>query len=211
MYASVWDTKGDLGATGPEKQAGRIMLFGEVTLFTTIVPMYMLAFCRVVIGLVFVVSSVSKALNIAQFRQTISNFHILPGRLSGVAAMLFLCGEFVVVVCVLIGGSLLAIGFSLAIFLLLLFCIALVSVLARGIHTTCNCFGPSAKQVSHVDVWRNVGFILCTLGGYGALAWTKSTQGNPGLLEWGLTGLGAVVFVVIWIQLGEIVQLFRQD
>lgn len=173
--------------------------------------MYMLAFCRVVIGLAFVVSSISKVLNIAQFRQAISNFHILPRRFSGVAAMLFLCGEFAVVVFVLIGGSLLAIGFSLAIFLLLLFCIALVTVLARGIHTTCNCFGPSAKQVSHVDVWRNVGLILCALGGYGALVWTKGTQGNPGLLEGGLTGLGAVVFFVIWIQLGEIVQLFRQD
>jgi len=211
MYASVWDTKGNLEATGLEKQAGRMMLFGEVIMFTTMMSMYMLAFCRVVIGLVFVVSSISKVLNIAQFRQAISNFHILPRRLSGVAAMLFLCGEFAVVVFVFIGGSLLAIGFSLAIFLLLLFCIALVTVLARGIHTTCNCFGPSAKQVSHVDVWRNVGLILCALGGYGALVWTKGTQGNPGLLEGGLTGLGAVVFVVIWIQLGEIVQLFRQD
>lgn len=180
-------------------------------MFTMIVSMYLLAFCRVVIGLAFVVSSISKVLNIAQFRQAISNFHILPRRLSGVTAMLFLCCEFAVVVFVLIGGSLLTIGFSLAIFLLLLFCIALVSVLARGIHTTCSCFGPSAKQVSRVDVWRNVGLILCALGGYGALFWTKGTQGNPGLLEWGLTGLGAVVFVVIWIQLGEIVQLFRQD
>ncbi len=210
MYASVWDTKGDLEAPEPEKPAGRIMLFGEVIMFTTMMSMYMLAFCRVVIGLVFVVSSVSKVLNLAQFRQAISNFHILPRRLSGVAAMLFLCGEFAVVAFVIIGGPLLSLGFSLASFLLLLFCIALVSVLARGIHAACNCFGTNAKQVSHFDVWRNVGFILCALGGHGALTWTKGTQGDPGLLEWGLIGLGAAVFVMVWIQLGEIVQIFRQ-
>lgn len=149
-------------------------------------------------------------LNIAKFRQTISTIHILPRQLSGIAALLFLCGEFAVVAFVIIGGSLLAIGFSLAVFLLLLFCIALGPVLVRGIHTSCNCFGTSTKQVSHFDIWRNVGFILCALGGYGSLAWTKGTQGDPSLLEWGLIGLGAVVFVVIWTQLGEIVQFFQQ-
>ena len=188
-----------------------MMLFGEVIMFTTMMSLYMLAFCRVVIGLVFVVSSVGKVLHISQFRQAISNFHILPGRLSGAAAMLFLCGEFVVVVFVLIGGPLLPFGFALAIFLLLLFCIALVSVLVRRIRTSCNCFGPGAKQVSRSDVWRNIGFMLCALGGWGGLVWTKDTQGNLGLLEWVLTGLGAGAFVVIWIQLGEIAQLFHQD
>jgi hypothetical protein len=57
MYASVWGTKGDLGATRPEKQADRMMLFGEVIMFTAMVSLYMLAFCRVVIGLVFVRSA----------------------------------------------------------------------------------------------------------------------------------------------------------
>ena len=180
-------------------------------MFTAMVSLYILAFCRVVIGLVFVVSSISKVLHISRFRQAISNFHILPGQLSGAAAILFICGEFAVVIFVIISGPLLLFGFALAIFLLLLFCIALVSVLVRRIRTSCNCFGASTKQVSHFDVWRNVGFILCALGGYGALAWTKGTQGNPGLLEWVLIGLGAAVFVVIWIQLGEIIQLFRQD
>ncbi len=179
-------------------------------MLTTMMSLYMLAFCRVVIGLVFVVSSVSKVLHMAQFRQAISNFHILPRRLCGAAAILFICGEFAVVVFVIIGGPLLLFGFALAIFLLLLFCIALVSVLVRRIRTSCNCFGASTKQVSHVDVWRNVGLILCALGGYGVFAWTKNTQGSLNLVEWVLTGLGAVVFVVIWIQSDEIVQLFRQ-
>ena len=175
-----------------------------------VVSLYVLAFCRVAIGLVFAASSIRKALDIARFRQTISSFNLLPGRFSAIAALLFICGEFAVVVLMGIGGPLLTLGFSLTVFLMLLFCIALVSVLARRIRTSCNCFGASAKQVSGFDVWRNAGFILCALGGYAALAWTKNTQGNLGLVEWLLTGLGAGVFVVIWIQLGEIVQLFRQ-
>ncbi len=179
-------------------------------MFSTAVSLYMLAFSRVAVGLVFAVSGISKARDIAQFRQTISSFNLLPRWLSGIGAVLFLCGEFAVVVLLLIGGPLLIIGFTLAIFLLLLFCVALVSVLARRIRTSCNCFGTSTKQVSRSDVWRNVGFVLCALVGCGTLAWTKDIQGNLGLLEWALTGLGAVVFIVIWIQLGEIIQLFRQ-
>lgn len=180
-------------------------------MFPAIVPLYLLAFCRVVVGLVFALSSVSKALNLAQFRQAISSFNLLPSWLSSIAAVLFLCSEFAVVILVILGGPLLAIGFSLAILLLLLFCIALVSVLVRRIRTSCNCFGPGAKQVSRSDVWRNIGFMLCALGGWGGLVWTKDTLGNLGLLEWVLTGLGAGAFVVIWIQLGEIAQLFHQD
>lgn len=161
------------------------------------------------VSVVFTISSITKVLDIAQFKQTIRTFHLLPEWLSGIAAILFLCGEFAVVVLVVLGGSLLAFGFALAVGLLLLFCLALVLVLIRKIRTACNCFGSNAKQVSRMDVWRNIGFILCALTGYGTLIWTKSIQGNMGLLEWLLIGFGAIIFVVFWTQLGEIAQLFR--
>ncbi len=180
-------------------------------MFPATVPLYLLAFCRAVVGLVFALSSVSKVVNLAQFKQTISSFNLLPSWLSSIAAVLFLYGEFAVVLLVILGGPLLTIGFSLAILLLLLFCIALVSVLVRRIRTSCNCFGPSAKLVSRSDVWRNIGFMLCALGGWEGLGLTKNAQGNLGLFEWILTGLGAGAFVVLWTQLGEIVQLFHQD
>lgn len=180
-------------------------------MFPAMVSLYVLAFCRIAIGLLFAVSSISKMLNIAQFRQTIWNFHILPGKFSGIAAWLFLCCEVAVVVLVAVGGFFLVPGFFLAFFLLLLFCIALMSVVARKIRTSCNCFGVSAKPVSLFDVWRNLGFLLCALVGVAAQVWTKENRGSFSPVEWILTGLGAVVFVVIWIQLAEIVQLFRQS
>jgi hypothetical protein len=131
--------------------------------------------------------------------------------LNSVAAALFLGGESAVVALMLIGGPFLIFGFSLAIGLLLLFCLALVSVLARGIHTTCNCFGTSAKEVSAFDVWRNIGLMICSLASVALLIGTKSTRDPLSLLEWILIGLGAGAFVMIWLQLEEIVQIFLQD
>ncbi len=173
--------------------------------------LYVLAFCRVVIGLVFILSCISKARDMAQFIQTIHAFDVLPRSLNRVAAMLFLGGEFAVAALVLIGGPLLIFGFSLAIGLLLLFCFALTSVLARGIRTTCNCFGANTKEISTFDVWRNVGLIICALVGVVMLIGTKSAWFPLSLLEWVLISLGAGGFVMIWLQLGEIVQVFHQN
>jgi len=170
---------------------------------------YMLAFCRVAIGLVFAISSCSKARDIGTFQQAVSGFHLLSRRVGNLAALLFLGGEFAVVLLVAIGGPLLLYGFALALLLLLLFCAALASVLSRGLRTTCNCFGSNNKPVTLVDIWRNVGFLLCAGGGCEALIWTRGTQGSLEGITWLFIALGAGVFVMIWVQLGEIMQLFR--
>src|ERR1700737_4006721 len=125
------------------------------------IAFYILAFCRVTTGLVFAISSLSKARDIPTFKQAVLGFRLLPQHLSGPLAILFLCGEFTVVLLVTIGGSLLLSGFVLATLLLLIFCGALASVLARRLQTACNCFGSSEKNVSSADIWRNLGFILC--------------------------------------------------
>jgi hypothetical protein len=170
---------------------------------------YILAFCRVAIGLVFAISSFGKARDIARFQQAIGGFQLLSQRLSNLAALLLLGGEIAVVLFLLIGGPLLLPGFALALLLLLIFCAALASVLIRKLHTPCNCFGSSNKPVTLVDIWRNLGFLLCTGGGCEALIWTRGTQGSLEGITWLFIALGAGVFVMIWVQLGEIVQLFR--
>ena len=170
---------------------------------------YILAFCRSVIGLVFTLSGLGKARDMAQFRQTILGFRLLPPYLSGLAALLFLCGEFAVVLFLAIGEPLLFPGFALAILLLSIFCAALASVLVRKMHITCNCFGPSEKPVTPADLWRNAGFIFCAVGGCGVQTWSSQSQ-SPGLIEWLLAAFVATIFVLLWTQLGEIAQLFRQ-
>lgn len=173
---------------------------------------YVLAFCRVVIGVVFLVSSASKVIDFPKFKEVVRAFRLLPSRLSSSAAFLFLCSEVAVVVLLILGGSLLLPGFALAIGLLFLFCFALLTVVIRRIRTACHCFGPSTKEVSFVDVWRNLGFMVCAFVGCLMLAWTKvDVQTHMNLLEWIFIGLGGVAFLVIWTQLGEIAQFFRQD
>lgn len=172
---------------------------------------YVLAFCRVVIGVAFLVSSTSKVIDFPGFKEAVRAFRLLPSRLSSSAAFLFLCSEVAVVVLLVLGGSFLLPGFALAIGLLSLFSCALVTVVIRRIRTACHCFGPSTKEVSFIDVYRNLGFIVCALVGFGTLLWTKvGLQVSLNLLEWIFIGLGGVAFLVIWTQLGEITQLFRQ-
>lgn len=175
------------------------------------VTAYVLTFCRVVTGLVFLVSGVSKSGHLPQFKQTIINFRILPNQLSGIAALLLLAGEFGVVLLMIAGGNFLLPGFVLAIALLIVFCGALASVLARSLRTSCNCFGPSEKPVTVSDLWRNLGFIGCALGGCVTQTWLRETDTTLSWLAWISISLGALVFVVIWVQLGEITQLFRSN
>ncbi len=169
---------------------------------------YFLAFSRIGIGLVFAASSIGKLRNFPAFERAIANFQILPRQVVRFSACLFLTGELAVVALLPIGGRFLAIGFWLAIFLLLIFCVALLSVLARGIQTPCNCFGSSQRPVSAYDMWRNVGFMVCALAGLVSLSALPGTRANLSMVELGLLGLMAVVFVVLWAHLGEFLELF---
>ncbi len=171
---------------------------------------YVLAFCRIAVGLIFAVSFGGKVLDIPAFTQAIGRFHILPERTNQLAALLFLSGELTVIVLMILGGRLLEPGFGLAIFLLLTFCMALVSALVKRVSISCNCFGPNEKPVSLYDVWRNVGFILCALGGWGTLVVVSPVRGGLGVMDWVLVAPPAAAFVAIWTQIESIVRLFRQ-
>ena len=173
------------------------------------IQLYLFAFCRIVVGLVFLAAFVSKVRNIPQSQRAIGNFQILPRWLSVPAAFLFLGGELAVMICMAAGNWLLLPGFVFALLLLLLFSLALASVLVRKLSTSCNCFGSDEKPVSPADIWRNVGFLCCALGGVGALIWIPNIQASLSRLEWLLTGIAAAVFVLIWTRLSEITHLFR--
>ncbi len=172
---------------------------------------YVLIFCRVVIGLVFLISGVSKIMHLPQFKQAITNFRILPGQLSGIAAQLCLVGEFSVVALIVAGGSFLLPGFLLAVMLLTIFCGALAWVLARKLRTSCNCFGPNVQSVTVSDLWRNAGFIGCALVGCILQNWLREKPTALSWLAWIPISLGALAFVIIWVQVGEIARLFRPN
>lgn len=170
---------------------------------------FFLTFCRIVIGSVFVVSFLGKIRNVAAFQITIANFRLLPKNLTKGAVVLFLLSEFIVIACMVIGYKLLSIGFLLATFLLVVFSIALVTVLVRKIQTPCNCFGTSLKVISYYDVARNAGFVAFSFGGWAVFSVSDITWIALTLPELALASFAAVAFVMIWTRLSEIVEIFH--
>ena len=167
-----------------------------------------LAFCRIAVGLLFLISSGSKLLSVSQFQQAIAHFRLLPAFMVPIVSLMVIVGEVAVVLLLVIGGQLLLIGFLLAIILLLIFCAALISILARSIQTSCNCFGTSEKPITRADIYRNTAFILCALiGSVLVIQGVHVEQLEP--MMWLLSGAIAVVAVIATLSLDEIVQLFR--
>jgi hypothetical protein len=168
---------------------------------------YLLTFCRLVIGLAFALSFAGKVRDVGQFTETIRKFDLLPQGWAGPAAVLFLAGEAAVVALLILGGRLLPLAFGLATLLLLLFTLALLSALRRGIETSCHCFGASDKPLTYYDVGRNAGFIGCGLLGWWLAAQVPVTTQPSNWAELALLGFFAAVFVIVWTQLGELATL----
>lgn len=168
-------------------------------------------FIRIVLLISFSLSFITKVRDIALFDRAIVNFRLLPQMLNWVFSRIFLFSELAIVVCLVLGGNLLLIGFSLSIILLSIFSVALMSVLARNLHISCNCFGASENRVSIYDVWRNIGLIVFASLGWGTLTLANNHYVTPTLLEGILSGLVAVVFSSIWTHLGDIIHVFRTN
>lgn len=169
----------------------------------------LLAFCRVVLGLVFALSLGGKCRDVQSFRQSIIDFHVIPPWLSGSLALLCLGGEGAVLLGMIVGQTLLLPAFALAALLLLCFSGAIASVLVRNLRTACHCFGKSDKPVSVEDLWRNGGFLCCALGGCIFCFWSPQGQGHLTLAAWFLVGATATVFVALGLFLGDLVALFK--
>ncbi len=168
---------------------------------------YVAALCRIVIGLAFSWSFMGKIRQPQAFVQTIRSFRLLPVAGPPLAAALFLIAEGAIVGCMTLGAGWVGPGFALAGGLLLLFTGALMTVLVRRQATSCNCFGPSDQPVVPLDVVRNAGFLV-----WAGLGWVlDSLFPTPPLTAagWLLAVVGAGLFVVGWLHLRELTQLFR--
>ncbi len=172
---------------------------------------YVLAVCRLVTLLVFAASFLTKVRDISAFELAITSSRLLRRSLSKAAVWLLLISELIVVLFLIVGGLLLTPGFLLADLLLLLFCFALGSVLVRNIETSCNCFGATDKQISLYHVVRNGGLLLFALAGLSMSVGPSARQESLSIAEWVLLGACAAVFVMVWLRIDEILELFRQS
>jgi hypothetical protein len=166
---------------------------------------YLLAFTRLTMTLVFLLSFVGKIRSWSTFKSVIVNFRLLPSVLAPAAATVFISSELAVVILLSLGGNLLIWGFILSALLLLAFTIALASVLIRKIRTSCNCFGPDNKLVSPFDLGRNAGFIICAVIGGS----TSNYSQDLAFVGWGLMCAAAATFVLVSLNLRDIVDIFH--
>ncbi len=171
---------------------------------------YLLSFCRYVVGIVFCVSFLGKMRERESFFTSVKNFNILPQSWTKRVSWLFLLVELTITICMLIGGFLLPVGFILTIALLTVFSIAIIVVLRRKQMLMCNCFGNSLNYVSIYDVIRNVVFILCGLIGSILVIVMKDSLYGLDLNQITFTGLFSISFFLIFTNLSKIAELYTE-
>jgi uncharacterized membrane protein YphA (DoxX/SURF4 family) len=125
---------------------------------------YLVLLVRVFIGLLFIVSSLEKIVDPAAFAQSISNYRMLPGWLGSFVATVLpwlelLCGFSVLFGALERGSSLLLSA------MLVVFTLAVVVALARGLDISCGCFtqDPTAGKIGWLKVLQNATLIVLTL------------------------------------------------
>ena len=162
---------------------------------------------RVAIGVVFALSATGKARDIAGFRESVSEFRLLPASWVNAAVWSFLCLECAVVIAMVIGNGLLLLGFILAACLLLTFSMALSLALLKGAKMTCNCFGRTQERISYYDVARNAMLFVCSLAGCWAVFGFSAGLSTSQLI---LALLMSACFVVFVSNVRAVVETLRQ-
>ena len=127
-------------------------------------------FLRVVLGSIFIYASVEKIMHPEQFAYTISNYKLLPVELVNFFALLVPWLEAVVGIFLIIG---LFEWVSLTLYngMMIMFMIAIVISLSRGLNISCGCFtsDPNADKMTWLTLFRDAFLLLPGLGAYGLL------------------------------------------
>lgn len=165
----------------------------------------LLVFCRVGISFAFLFAAFTKLLDLSSFLTAVSNFRILPEKMSRLASIVIISTEILLSVFLLLKGLPDVVGFWLAIALLAILTTALASVLIRDIQASCNCYGPSFDNISLLDIIRNFGLLSLAIAGLllsqGRHSAGTSSIATVSVLEQVLSGFVAIALVTIWVNL----------
>jgi len=122
---------------------------------------------RLILGVVFIYASIDKIAHIDQFARAIYYYHILPGWIVNVMAIVMPWAELFAGICLIVGyyprGAAALIGIMLVMFL-----IALSIVYLRGVDISCGCFSVSdrAKSSALNLIWRDLILFVMTIQVY---------------------------------------------
>jgi len=158
---------------------------------------YVLSCCRILIGLVFGISLLSKVRSRTSYTAFVAAVPGLVPRLPGrLVAPMLVVAEAAIVILVALPPTAEA-GFAVAAALLLAFSTAIWFAVRRRAAVTCQCFGSSSTPVGPAQLVRNV--VLLLAAGAGLLAAfdpARSTPG-PGVLVTALFTGATVALVVV--------------
>ena len=107
---------------------------------------------RIILGIVFLISSYSKLKNPIGFAQAIENYKIFGALLSRWGAIFIPALEFILAI-LLITGRWMKETFIITAALFTIFDVMIIQAYLRGLDISCGCFGSSH---SPIDIWKFV-------------------------------------------------------
>ncbi|MDB5032770.1 MAG: DoxX family protein [Chlorobi bacterium] len=117
---------------------------------------------RVVLGVIFLVAGAEKLVALPTFGHSIADYQLLPESLSNIFALSFVWTEIVVGVLLLAGvairGSALVTAAMLIVFL-----VAVISAIARGMTIDCGCFAGKSEPVGPKKVIEDLLLLAAAL------------------------------------------------
>ena len=117
---------------------------------------------RMLLGIVFIVSGAEKLGALKTFGKSIAAYQILPAEISNILALLFVWTEILVGILLFIGvavrgSSLVTSG------LLVVFLVAILSAMARGLDIDCGCFAGNPEPVGWKKVAEDLGLLAAAV------------------------------------------------
>ena len=124
---------------------------------------YFLLALRILLGIVFIYAAISKASDPEGFARAIANYKLLPIFLINILAITLpwieLCAGVLLVFGVLVKENSMILGG-----LLVVFVIAILISLARGLNIDCGCFGTvGGTKVGIQKILENIGLLLSAI------------------------------------------------
>lgn len=125
---------------------------------------YLTMLFRLILGVIFIYASFYKIIEPIDFAKSIWYYHMVPGSLINLMALILPWLEFVVGICLILGifyrGAVLWVNI-----MIVLFMIALTTAVIKGISIDCGCFKASAAGSDSAKdaLWRDVVYLILGL------------------------------------------------
>jgi uncharacterized membrane protein YphA (DoxX/SURF4 family) len=130
---------------------------------------YFLLLLRVLLGLIFIIAATEKIAVPENFSFLIANYKLLPSEFINIPAIIIPWIELISALLLLL-GILVKENSAIITFLLIVFTIAIIISLFRGLNIDCGCFGTTyGEQIGILKISENIiliifGFILAKWG-----------------------------------------------